>query len=94
MVSKARPSLSNCILKDRRQKRPGNRGTLTETSVSLDLFSSAMLTGCLFVSILQKTPQDVADDKGHMNIAEFLGGAAVLNVSIQLAGDYYCGIRV
>ena len=42
-----------------------------------------MLTGCFFVSILQKTPQDVADDSGHMNIAEFLGGAAVVNVSIQ-----------
>ena len=49
----------------------------------MNLFSSAMLTGYFFVSILQKTPQDVADDSGHMNIAEFLGSAPVLNVSMQ-----------
>ena len=34
--------------------------------------------------MLQKTPQDVAEDSGHMNIAEFLGGATVLTVSVQL----------
>ena len=45
-------------------------------------FSSAMLNGFWIFSILQKTPQDVADDSGYMNIVEFLAGATVLNVSI------------
>ena len=45
-------------------------------------FSSAMLTGFWIFTILQKTPQDLADESGHMNIIEFLGGATVLNVSI------------
>ena len=81
LVRKARSnSLSNCILKDWGQKRPENKVTLTQKSVSMNLFSSAMFTGCFFVSILQKTPQDVANDSGHMNIAGFLGGGAVLNV--------------
>ena len=50
-------------------------------SVSMNLFSSAVLTGCCFVSILQKTPKDVADDSGHTNIAKLLGDDAVSIVS-------------
>ena len=72
---------SICALKDWRQKRPGSKATLPQKLVSMNLVSSAVLTGCYFVSILQKTPKDVADDTGHRNIAELLGGDAVLIVS-------------
>ena len=81
MVRKASLCLSICIMKDWKQKRPGSKTTLSQKSVSMNIFSSAVLTGCCFVSILQKAPKDVADGSGHTNIAKLLGDAAVSVVS-------------
>ena len=87
MVRKASLCLSICIMKDWKQKRPGSKTTLPQKSVSMNIFSSAVLTGCCFVSILQKAPKDVADDSGAAVsiVSRFTVDIATAELEFELA---------